>query len=204
MRALDPLEQHLADSEHWAEVMMLRALLAFASHQTRAAEGVLERAASVRHPAVSTHDSATVAAARGLLALANGHSTVAEKTLTAAPDTAAVWLARIRLELTRGDAGEANRLTGRVHPAELGARQRAWALVLGAEVARRVGQLSLASSRFEHAVLLGADRRLRSPFLLMPRAELLALCELVPPASVRGGVELMAPVVNGRRTLAGR
>lgn len=204
MRALDPLEQHLADSEHWAEVMMLRALLAFASHQTRAAEGVLERAASVRHPAVSTHDSATVAAARGLLALANGHATVAEKTLTAAPDTAAVWLARIRLELTRGDAGEANRLTGRVHPTELGARQRAWALVLGAEVARRVGQLSLASSRFEHAVLLAADRRLRSPFLLMPRAELLALCELVPPASVRGGVELMAPVVNGRRTLAGR
>ncbi|WP_193509348.1 hypothetical protein [Cryobacterium sp. BB736] len=202
--ALDPLEQHLADSEHWAEVMTLRALLAFAAHQTRAAEGVLERAASVRHPAVSAHDSGAVAAARGLLALANGHSTVAEKTLAAAPDTAAVWLARIRLELTRGDPGEANRITGRVHPADLGARQRAWALVLGAEVARRVGQFSLASSRFEHAVLLAADRRLRSPFLLMPRAELLALCELVPPASVRGGAELLAPVVSGRRTLAGR
>lgn len=203
-RALDTIEPHQADSEHWAEVMTLRALLAFAAHQTGPAEGLLERAASVRHPAASAHDSGAVAAARGLLALANGHITVAEKTLAAAPDTAAVWMARIRLELTRGEAGEANRLTGRVHPAELGARQRAWALVLGAEVARRVGQPSLASSRFEHAVLLAADRRLRSPFLLMPRTELVALCELVPPASVRGGAELMAPVVSGRQTLAGR
>jgi len=187
--------------EHWALIAYLQALIDLGGGRAEAASIALDSAIARRggKRPLPPFIRAQLSVAQATIYQAAGHPAQAESVLAALPRACNPWLvaARSRAALVTGRAEMALQiLTDDVSAFRSGPpRQRVEAYLLAAAAAARMGRMDTALSCAERADGLMADRGLRFPLMLVPRADLEALTTLAAERGVPALRDMLTGIV---------
>lgn len=182
---VDSLAPHLETIEHWPLLMYLRAIAEMGRGNALSAATQLEMALHRgARPSVAEGTRMLLDATLANLHMAAGHAARAEASLAKHPS--GLLATRARLQLVLGNPVEAERLLRGDHPST--PRLLAEHLLLLAAARLRLGRTDEAATVAERAFATLHDRRLTSPFRLMPVTDAVALVELVNTADRLSGL----------------
>ena len=217
LASISVLDANIHEFEHWPYLLWVKALVRLSNRTPGLGIDELEGSLSANRGRVASRfGQATITAIRSDLLLATGHPARARAMLAGVGDSAPtpLLLARSRVDLADDESARVSRrMRALVGHRSVSIRERAEALLLQAVADERLGVHEEARLTADRAIELTNRNGLRTPLLMVPRADLVrvlsdhALDGIPDPfgaavtvvALTRRERELLAGLSSGRR-----